>query len=802
MNQRMTSTEIKATWKRAHQLMVHEQWVEAEPLWRALTRVNGQPEVVSTQHKNTGQTASSTAGTRGTRGTNSTSPNLQSASPNSRPATSPNLQPVNPNSRPATSPVVWTELGRCCLQLGQLRQAEASLKRALQFQADYYPAHKMLGYLAMEQQQWAQAARQWQGALSQELNSAEQAEALHALIVTYSELGKFDEAKQLLHRLRTASAEPEEQRKFNIAALELEATLAAKQFDDDGIRVARETLAQYYPTAARTSLGYLGFLGSTDATSPDEHSSAAAPNQSAAPNLLPDELVQPAPPPAAAPDQSAAPNLLPDELVQPAPAPAAAPGQSAAAKLRSGWSVPPDHSPGRGLPTELWQAADATAAGRVLAYLEWQLPRSDYLSLARQAADKFPAAATLQADYIQRLTYDLTCPYELQEVQTRTAAFCERFPNHPRGWRLQANVAIAGNDAATVARLADRTGLADLQLWLAVHAGDHQLAHRLARQLRTNRYEPGTDNYRLDLRALTPPPPRALRDQIILFSAVRNEQEFLPWFFNYYRELGVDWFFMVDNLSTDNTTELLTAQPTTTVYASTDLHRVSVDGTRWVNELMRRHGKDNWCIFVDADEQLIVPDVKGGLRQLLDGMAARGEEVLPAFALDTYPESLSALQQFQPGDAPLTFSRMIDPDHYFFGKQENCFFKVRGGVRERLFGNREAMEQAPILRGGDHRHYQLSKHTTSYARVGHQFAVLLHHKLLREALERRTATASTWRIAGRRRERRQFHHRYHHSGLLDRHAEIPRGLRDFPYQHPIQLQHRGLLGEVQLQAPA
>ena len=44
-----------------------------------------------------------------------------------------------------------------------------------------------------------------------------------------------------------------------------------------------------------------------------------------------------------------------------------------------------------------------------------------------------------------------------------------------------------------------------------------------------------------------------VRDQVLLFTCVFNAVEFAHWFLDYYRDLGVDHFFVNDNGSTDGT---------------------------------------------------------------------------------------------------------------------------------------------------------------------------------------------------------------------------------------------------------
>ena len=55
-------------------------------------------------------------------------------------------------------------------------------------------------------------------------------------------------------------------------------------------------------------------------------------------------------------------------------------------------------------------------------------------------------------------------------------------------------------------------------------------------------------------------------DDILLFSTQRNEKVRLPFFLDYYRDMGVSHFFFVDNDSTDGSVEYLSQQPDVSVW--------------------------------------------------------------------------------------------------------------------------------------------------------------------------------------------------------------------------------------------
>ena len=626
----------------------------------------------------------------------------------------------------------WTEYGRACLHARQLASAEAALGKALQLDPDATLALRLLGWTAIERRDWPGAAAHWQQALRKGVKGEELTEALRTLAMAFINAGRFAEAEPLLKRLAGIRRDGGAAQRL---ALELRGAMGELRLDDQQARAAWRELGRRFPQTARQIPAYLGFMGNE--------------------------------------------------------------------KIKAGDSKPAY------TPEDLKRAKDAGSARLMLSYLA-HLPKGEHIALMRQTVERFPPrspeAAELHRLYLLTLCDNLLNAAELQELQKRTKAHAGQLREHPQGWLLLANAALTAGDAATVARLTEaasaqlgrHTEVQKLRLWLAAQNGDHHEAQAIAQELRQRDYLLAADNEGLDLRPLSPAPKasewRRRQDRILLFTCLCNERGFVGWFLAHYRALGVEHFFIVDNLSNDGTAEYLCTQKDVTVFASRNSFRSTVSGMQWVNELRRRYGEDNWCVYVDADEELALPgDVT--IANFVEGMAARGEEALPAYMLDTYPEDMAALRDFRPGDAPLAVSGLIDPDYFFFGGVNCCFLRVRGGVRERLFAIRDRIEKAPILRGGGGRIYR-DNHHIHYARVSGQCAVLLHHKLLREALEMLHGEGSDWRIQSRLRQRQRLHGLYRSSGYLDPARGIPRGPEAVAYESPAQLQRLGLLGDM------
>ena len=645
--------------------------------------------------------------------------------------------------------------GRMLLQRGRLKEAEAAAQELLSIQPDYTLATKLLAFAAAEREDWPAAAAGWRKVLDAPMSPPETADVMNSLALALGSTGAFGEAEAVVKRLQANPAGVH-------LVPKLRMTLAQQSLNDATHATVRRDYHQRYPKAAQQSLVWLRYAGGEDA---GDHNSRAA-------------------------------HYTADDLRN---------------------------------------AKDAEQARLAMAYLELRLPHAEYLQLSRQTVqrlsdpmlgdnaaaspNKVQAAADLQDEYLVQLLHYMCNGPELEEALQRCRAFARRFPMYSRARMLLAQAAVAANDYSTVKQLVDAMGGGDIELWLAAAEGDHERALAVWQRISRCRYHSAADNRGISMRRLSREPDAALLkrgDRILLFTAFRNEMDFAPWFLDYYRSIGVDWFFIVDNLSNDGTVEYLSKQKDVTLYESTDNYAWAHSAMKWINELIRHYGDGHWCVHVDSDEQLVLPpsgnDGGGGgskgestedsLRRCVDAMTERGEEVMPAYMLDTYPPSIAAVEGFRSGDDPLAVSPLLDPQHFFFGRGDCCFYRVRGGVRDRLFGFHSTLEKAPILRGGGGRFY-LSSHHTSYARVSRRCGVLLHHKLMREALDiLKPGGDATQRTEDRGSYCRVRHSRYWQSAFFAQRGDIPRSPDTVEYEDAAQLESLGLLGDFNAFQPA
>ena len=189
------------------------------------------------------------------------------------------------------------------------------------------------------------------------------------------------------------------------------------------------------------------------------------------------------------------------------------------------------------------------------------------------------------------------------------------------------------------------------------------------------------------LERLTDPPGAAATREIRAFSGCRNERLRLPAFLRHYRALGVERFFIVDNDSSDGTTEYLAEQPDVHVFRTTNRFHEARYGTDWLNALLAEYGIGCWCVTVDIDEMLVYPgSEQASLRTLTAYLDRNDYEALSCLLLDLYPSGPLKESSYHPGDDLLAAAPYFDPGPYRQMSIDLCpGVLVRGGMRERIF---------------------------------------------------------------------------------------------------------------------
>ncbi len=188
------------------------------------------------------------------------------------------------------------------------------------------------------------------------------------------------------------------------------------------------------------------------------------------------------------------------------------------------------------------------------------------------------------------------------------------------------------------------------------------------------------------------------KNDILLFSTLRNEQIRLPYFFEYYRKLGVNHFLMVDNASSDDSDAWLIDQPDVSLWQTSSSYRRSRFGVDWLNWLQRTYGHNHWTLVADVDEFLVYPfcDTRS-LEALTDWMDASSVRSFPAMLLDMYPKGPIDAQKYAEGQNPLEIASWFDSGNYQIQKNEKYGnLWIQGGPRARVFFA-DQPQRAPAL---------------------------------------------------------------------------------------------------------
>ncbi len=185
---------------------------------------------------------------------------------------------------------------------------------------------------------------------------------------------------------------------------------------------------------------------------------------------------------------------------------------------------------------------------------------------------------------------------------------------------------------------------------------------------------------------------------ILLFCTQRNEAVRLPYFLQYYRDMGVNHFLIVDNDSDDGSVSYLQDQPDVSLWHTRASYKRSRFGVDWLNHLQRRYGHGHWTLVVDPDEFLVYPfcDTRP-LRALTDWLDASSIKSFSSMLLDMYPKGRIDQQPYRAGQDPLEIANWFDSGNYAI--ERNWKFGnlwIQGGPRQRVFFP-EAPAKAPAL---------------------------------------------------------------------------------------------------------
>ena len=222
--------------------------------------------------------------------------------------------------------------------------------------------------------------------------------------------------------------------------------------------------------------------------------------------------------------------------------------------------------------------------------------------------------------------------------------------------------------------------------------------------------------------------------EILLFCCIRNELLRLPFFLDYYRNLGVARFFFVDNASSDETRAFLLQQGDVHLFFTKESYASSRCGVDWLNKLLSAYGANHWTLTVDADELLVFPGCEDyGLALLIDFLDELNCHALSTFLLDMYSDLPIKRTVYRSGFPFHETCPYFDADTYHERDDHNL--PVRGGPRHRLFWQGRhrkkpspVLKKIPLVKWRKQLAYQASTHILSNVTLAPVTGVLQHYK--------------------------------------------------------------------------
>ncbi|MFK5922831.1 MAG: glycosyltransferase family 2 protein [Verrucomicrobiota bacterium] len=186
---------------------------------------------------------------------------------------------------------------------------------------------------------------------------------------------------------------------------------------------------------------------------------------------------------------------------------------------------------------------------------------------------------------------------------------------------------------------------------------------------------------------------------VLLLTLSRDENIRIPHFLQYYRDLGVDHFFFIDNLSIDPVADILASQEDCSLWRTDEPFEDSHWSTDWLNAILPRFAIGHWVLNVDIDEYFVFPFMETRtFRELLAHLDDLKSPSLFSLLIDMYPDGPVEDAVLKKGQHPLEVAPLFDASGYYAeaGHKEGGGVWVRGGPRLRVI-NRGILDGAPAM---------------------------------------------------------------------------------------------------------
>ena len=164
---------------------------------------------------------------------------------------------------------------------------------------------------------------------------------------------------------------------------------------------------------------------------------------------------------------------------------------------------------------------------------------------------------------------------------------------------------------------------------------------------------------------------------IFLLAVLRDEYILIEHFIRYYKEIGITHFILIDNGSEDGSLEYLqNLNVNIMLFHTSDSYKDANYGTNWINNLLQKYCKNNWCLVVDIDELVYL----NNLNSLICEMKSNNSNLCKFLLLDMYSKRN---KNYQKGEKFLKHSHYFDDySKYYNAHYINGIFTIYGGVRK------------------------------------------------------------------------------------------------------------------------
>lgn len=209
-----------------------------------------------------------------------------------------------------------------------------------------------------------------------------------------------------------------------------------------------------------------------------------------------------------------------------------------------------------------------------------------------------------------------------------------------------------------------------------------------------------------------------------------NEGNLVGPFLEHYRNFGDITFIVVDDRSSDGSTEYLAAQPDVTVLAPKDGSTYAKHKREWRGQVLDQVADGRWILAPDVDEHLVWhghPDRSFG--SLINGLDAEGADALYAIMVDMYADNPLGEHIYMGGPLLQSFPMFDDPHRDPTGtwmeRGAGRFLKnwptpelsVVGGMRQRLIAS-QSTQRMPVRHLGRRLFGRLRDHQGRASKIG------------------------------------------------------------------------------------